>query len=178
MPKEKRKLPPHVTISVSPFVPKPFTPFQWEPQDTREQILHKQKLLLAHTTNRKLRLSWHQVDISQLEAVLARGDRRVGQAVYLAWKKGCHLDAWEEQFRFDWWEEAMQEAGLSMAFYANRRRSFDEVLPWSHLDYGIREDFLRRENLKAREAVTTPQCREQCSGCGANSFLPGGVCFE
>ncbi|WP_270739227.1 TIGR03960 family B12-binding radical SAM protein [Massilioclostridium coli] len=166
-----------VSISASTFVPKPFTPFQWEPQDTPEMVAEKQKHMVASTTTKKIRLSWHEVHTSQLEAVLARGDRRLGEVLYRAWKKGCYFDSWEENFFFDRWQEAMEESGLTMEFYANRRRDFSEVLPWSHLDYGISESFLKRENEKAKQEKVTPNCRLQCSGCSANKLI-GGPCFE
>ncbi len=163
-----------VSISASSFVPKPFTPFQFEPQDTMEQIVEKQKRLVASIRSRKISCSWHDVHVSVLEGILARGDRRLGAAIYKAWKdKGCRLDSWDEVFRFDAWMEAFAECGIDTAFYANRRRSYDEILPWDHLDYYIRKDFLIREDEKAHEAATTPNCRQQCSGCGAR--LEGGV---
>ena len=108
--------------------------------------------------------------------MLARGDRRLGKVIYSAWEKGCRLDSWDECFQFDLWEEAFSENNLTMEFYASRKRSFDEILPWSHLDFGISEAFLRKENEKAYEAVTTPNCREKCSGCGANCLMEGGRC--
>lgn len=165
-----------VSISASTFVPKPFTPFQWEPQDTREMIEQKQKHMLDSTTTRKIRLSWHKVDTSILEAVLARGDRRLGAVILSAWKRGCYFDSWDENFFYDRWLEAFAECGLDPAFYASRRREFTEVLPWSHLDYGVSDKFLQRENEKAKQAATTPNCRLNCAGCGANQLV-GGKCF-
>lgn len=166
-----------VSISASTFVPKPFTPFQWEPQDTREMIEQKQKHMLASATTRKIRLSWHKVNTSILEAVLARGDRRLGAVIYSAWKRGCYFDSWDENFFYDRWLEAFAECGLEPEFYASRRRPFTEVLPWSHLDYGISEKFLQKENEKAKREKTTPNCRLNCAGCGANQLLAGGKCF-
>ncbi len=165
-----------ISVSVSTFVPKPFTPFQWEAQDTMETVKAKQKHLVETIRSKKISCSWHNVKTSVLEGVLARGDRRLGKVIYSAWKKGCMLDSWDECFRFDLWEEAFAENGLAMEFYASRKRSFDEVLPWSHLDFGVSEAFLRKENKKAYEAVTTPHCREKCSGCGANRLMEGGRC--
>lgn len=167
----------NVSISVSCFVPKPFTPFQWEPQDTAEQLKEKQAHLRASLTTRKISLSWHDADVSFLEAVLARGDRRLGAVIEGAWRRGCKLDSWSQYFSLPAWLEALEEAGLDPAFYAHRRRSFDEVLPWDHLDYGVTKSFFIRENEKAKESRTTPNCRQQCSGCGA-SVWKGGVCFE
>ena len=166
-----------VSISVSCFVPKPFTPFQWEPQDTAEQLKEKQAHLRASLTTRKISLSWHDADVSFLEGVLARGDRRLGPVIEGAWRRGCKLDSWSQYFSLAAWMEALEEAGLDPAFYANRRRSFEEVFPWDHLDYGVTKSFLMCENEKAYQSRTTPHCRQQCSGCGA-SVWKGGVCFE
>lgn len=164
-----------VSISASSFVPKPFTPFQWEPQDTMEQLEEKQKHLYASVTTKKIRISTHLTPTSFLEGVLARGDRRLSKVLELAWKKGCKFDSWDDHFDFDKWMEAFDEAGLDPSFYANRRRDFDEILPWDHLDYGISKKFLMNENKKAHESVTTPHCRIKCAGCGANR-LNGGKC--
>lgn len=167
---------PQVSISIATFVPKPFTPFQWNGQDIRQSIEEKQNYLLEHVSNKKIRLHWHQFDTSLLEAVLARGDRRIGKAIYAAWKKGCYFDSWDECFQFPKWREAMDEAGLKMEFYASRERDFSEILPWSHLDFGISLSFLQRENQNAMQEKTTPNCRQQCAGCGANQLI-GGKCF-
>ena len=167
----------HVSVSVAVFVPKPFTPFEFEPQDTREQVEKKVRYLLDQNNSRKISVKYHDFDTSFLEAVLARGDRRLSPVVYKAWQKGCHFDSWQEHFHFDRWMEAMEECGLDPAFYANRARPYEEVAPWSHLDYFIDKSFLVRENKLAHQAATTPHCRERCAGCGA-SKLRGGVCFE
>ena len=172
--------PVNVTVSVSTFVPKPFTPFQWFGQDTLEQIVKKQKHMLDCITSRKISFKYHASKTSVLEAVFARGDRRLGRVIYKAWQKGCYFDGWDEHFYFDRWEEALKECGLTIEFYANRTREIGEVLPWSHLDYGVTEAFLRKEWEKAQQAATTPNCREQCSGCGANKLLErkAGKCVE
>lgn len=164
-----------VSISASSFVPKPFTPFQWEPQDTMEQLEEKQKHLYASVTTKKSRISTHLTPTSFLEGVFARGDRRLSKVLELAWKKGCKFDSWDDHFDFEKWMEAFDESGLDPSFYANRRRDFDEILPWDHLDYGISKKFLMNENKKAHESVTTPHCRIKCAGCGANR-LNGGKC--
>lgn len=164
-----------VNISASSFVPKPFTPFQWEPQDTREQLEEKQEHLLASVTTKKIKISTHLSQSSFMEGVLARGDRRLSKVIELAWRKGCKFDSWDDQFKFDLWMEAFDEAGLDPAFYANRRREYDEILPWDHLDYGVTKQFLINENKKAHESVTTPHCRIKCAGCGSNK-LNGGKC--
>ncbi|MCQ2483951.1 MAG: TIGR03960 family B12-binding radical SAM protein [Clostridia bacterium] len=164
-----------VSISASSFVPKPFTPFQWEPQDTREQLEEKQAHLLSSVTTKKIKISTHLSQSSFLEGVFARGDRRLSKVIELAWKKGCKFDSWDDQFKFNKWMEAFEEAGLEPSFYANRRREYDEILPWDHLDYGVTKQFLINENKKAHQSVTTPHCRIKCAGCGSNK-LNGGKC--
>lgn len=167
----------NVTVSVSTFVPKPFTPFQYEAQDTLDAINQKHKLLASNIPSRKITLKYHESHASVLEAALARGDRRLGKVLLAAYRKGCWLDSWEECFHFDRWLEAFAECGLDPAFYANRARSFEERLPWSHLDYFISEPFLQRENERAHAAEVTPNCRQACAGCGA-ARLKAGVCLE
>ena len=164
-----------VSISVASFVPKPFTPFQWEPQDTREMLLEKQAHLLSCVKTRKVNVSYHKVDISFLEGVFARGDRRLSKVIYYAWQHGCKFDGWDDSFLFDTWLEAFEQCGVDPMFYTSRKREFEEILPWDHLDYGIRKEFLISENKKAHESVTTPHCRIKCAGCGANR-LNGGKC--
>lgn len=166
-----------ITLSASNFVPKPFTPFQWEPQDTMEQLIKKQEHLRAQANNnRKIKINCHNPEISFLEAIFACGDRRLGKVLLKAQQKGCKFDGWDDLFRYDLWMEAFQECGVDPAFYANRRRSFDEVLPWSHIDIGVSEEFLKRECQRAYESQTSPNCREQCMGCGANRMMMGGKC--
>ncbi len=165
-----------VSISTATFVPKPFTPFQFEPQITREEVIRRQELLRNTITSKKIKASLHVSDISRMEAVLARGDRKLGAVLYAAWKKGCRLDSWDEYFNADAWNAAFAETGIDPAFYANRTRTYEEVLPWDHLDYYVSKPFLIRENQKAHRAETTASCREHCAGCGANQCL-GGACF-
>ncbi|MBQ8434953.1 MAG: TIGR03960 family B12-binding radical SAM protein, partial [Oscillospiraceae bacterium] len=165
-----------VSISTATFVPKPFTPFEFEPQATREEIMHKQQLLIDSITSKKIRASWHDPSTSILEAVLARGDRRLGQVIYKAWKNGSKFDSWGEHFNFDNWSRAFDECGLNMEFYASRRREYDEVMPWDHLDYYISKEFLIRENKKAQMAETTPHCRQNCAACGVTKET-GRACF-
>ncbi len=163
-----------VSTSVSGFVPKAFTPFQWEAQDTMEQLEEKQ-MHLAHTvTSKKISLSWHDAKTSVLEGVFARGDRRLGQAIYKAWQLGCKFDSWSEFFRFDLWQKAFEECGIDPNFYNARKREFSEVLPWDHIDIGVTKAFLQRENEKAHKETTTPHCRQQCAGCGANRLCEKG----
>lgn len=163
----------NVTISTSSFVPKAFTPFQWEPQDTVEMLHEKQKHLRDSITTKKIKYNWHEADTSFLEGVFARGDRRLGAVLLEAHKRGCKFDGWADFFSLEKWLAAFESCGLDPAFYANRRRSFDEILPWDHLDYGVTKEFLIQECKKAYESVTTPNCREHCSGCGANCWKVG-----
>lgn len=165
-----------ISVSVSTFVPKPFTPFQWEAQDTREMVTQKQKHLVETIRSRKISCSWHNVNTSILEGVLARGDRRLGKVLLDAWKMGCHFDSWDELFHFENWQKAFEQNDLTMEFYASRKRPFGEIFPWSHLDFGVTEEFLRRENEKAHRFETTPNCRQHCSGCGANRLMEGDRC--
>jgi len=166
-----------VSISVSTFVPKPFTPFQFEPQITKEEILRKQQYLRSCITTKKISLSWHDSSTSFLEGVFARGDRKLGSVIEAAVSKGCRFDGWDECFELDKWLEAFTECGIDPAFYANRARSFDEINPWDMLDYGVTKKFLICQNELAHKAITTPNCREKCAGCGANKYGEG-VCFE
>ena len=164
-----------VGTSASSFVPKPFTPFQWEPQATPEQLKQKQEHLKATVPSKKISLAFHDIPTSFLEGVLARGDRRLADVIELAWKKGCEFDSWGEFFKIEVWQQAFDELGIDPAFYAHRRRSFEEILPWDHIDFGVSKAFLMREAKKAYEAQTTPHCRIHCAGCGANK-LNGGKC--
>lgn len=157
---------PSVSVSLSTFIPKPFTAFEFEPQADEETIRSRQKHLMDYADDRKITISRSKYDTSLAEAVLARGDRRVGQAIYLAWKKGCFLDGWEEYFDFSKWKQAFDECGLDMSFYANRRRPYDEIAPWSHIDMLVSREFLIEENKRAHAGVCTPNCREKCSNCG------------
>lgn len=165
----------NVSISVSCFVPKPFTPFQWEAQDTMEQLKAKQHLLLESVKSRKISVSYHDARTSFLEGVFARGDRRLCDVMERAWRKGCHFDSWDECFSFEKWMEAFEECGVDPYFYTSRKRSYDELLPWDHMDYGISNKFFQKEAEKAYQSVTTPHCREKCNACGANK-LNGGKC--
>ena len=167
----------NVSISVSSFVPKPFTPFQYEPQDTLEEIKRKQMLLKDNVSSKKISLSYHDSSTSFLEGVLARGDRRLCNVIEKAWQSGCKFDSWSECFLVDEWLKAFESEGLEPSFYANRKRDYNEVLPWSHLDYGVSEAFLIKENELAHCETTTPNCREKCSACGAACYGEG-VCFE
>ena len=166
-----------VTLSTSSFVPKPFTPFQWEPQDTEDSLKAKQQLVKESIKTKKITYNYHDSSTSFLEAVFARGDRRLCKVMELAHKKGFHFDGWSDCFNLDNWLQMFEECGIDTAFYANRRRSFDEVLPWDHIDYGVSKEFLINECKKAYNSETTQNCRQKCSNCGANKWK-GGVCVE
>ncbi len=177
MPERQKGRSVNVSISVSTFVPKPFTPFQYEPQDNLEEVERKQKLLNESLTTKKISLSWHDSKTSILEGVFARGDRRLGKVISEAVRLGCKFDGWGECFDFEKWMQAFENAGVEPFFYNYRKREFNEILPWSHLDYGVSEEFLQRENRQAHNECTTPNCREKCAACGANCYGKG-VCFE
>lgn len=164
-----------VNISVASFVPKPFTPFQWASQDTIDELVSKQNHLLSSVKTKKISVSYHKVNISFLEGVFARGDRRLCDVVEYAWKNGCKFDSWDDSFLFDVWLDAFDKCKIDPLFYTSRKREYSEILPWDHLDYGIRKQFLIDENEKALAATTTPHCRIKCAGCGTNR-LNGGKC--
>ena len=164
-----------VSISCASFIPKPFTPFQWEPEDTMDSLKAKQEHLLESIPTRKIKVSYHQTPTSLLEGVLARGDRRLSNVIYEAFRNGCKFDSWDDQFKFDVWMNAFDKFGIDPLFFTQRRRPFSELLPWDHLDYGVSRKFLENENRKAHMNTTTPHCRIKCAGCGAN-LLNGGNC--
>ncbi len=164
-----------VNISVASFVPKPFTPFQWAAQDTIDELISKQNHLLSSVKTKKISVSYHKVNISFLEGVFARGDRKLCDVVEYAWRHGCKFDSWDDSFLFDVWLEAFEKCSVDPLFYTSRKREYTEILPWDHLDYGIRKQFLIDENEKALSADTTPHCRIKCAGCGTNR-LNGGKC--
>lgn len=167
----------NVSVSVASLVPKPFTPFQWEPQDRPDTLIEKQDFLISCVKTRKVSVSRHVPWTSFLEGVFARGDRRLCDVIETAWRKGCKFDSWEEHLDREKWMDSFAENGIDPFFYTARRRSFDEVLPWDHMDYGVTKNFLIRENEKAHRGETTASCREKCAGCGA-ARLNGGVCNE
>lgn len=167
----------NVSVSVASLVPKPFTPFQWEPQDRPDTLIEKQNFLISCVKTRKVSVSRHVPWTSFLEGVFARGDRRLCDVIETAWRKGCKFDSWEEHLDREKWMGSFAENGIDPFFYTARRRSFDEVLPWDHMDYGVTKKFLIRENEKAHRGETTASCREKCAGCGA-ARLNGGVCNE
>ena len=175
VPKAQRAKGLRVTCSASVFVPKPFTPFQWEPQDTQEIVKAKQQHVREKFKAIKgANFNYHESDLSYLEACFARGDRRMGKVLLRAFEKGCMLDGWSELFKYDAWREAFEETGVDPAFYAFRRREKDEILPWDHIDCGVTKEFLWREKEKADKAATTKDCRQGCNGCGLQRYK--GVC--
>ena len=165
-----------ITVSTSCFVPKSHTPFQWEGQNPREEYLRKVTLLREHLRNKSITYNWHDPETSFLEAVLSRGDRRLADVLETAWRKGAKFDAWSEFFSLDTWLDALAAHGLDPAFYANRVREKDEVFPWAAVSDGVKESYLWRERERAYAGTTTPDCREKCSGCGANRLCEGGIC--
>ena len=167
----------NVTVSASSFVPKPHTPFQWEAQDSIEQILLKQNHLKESITTKKITFNYHDSKTSYLEGVFARGDRKLCRVMLKAAEKGFRFDGWNDCFDFDAWMEIFKECNIDPDFYTSRKREFDEILPWDFLSYGVSKEFLKRECEKAYNSQTTPNCREKCSNCGAACYK-GGVCFE
>lgn len=161
---------PSVTVSVSCFIPKPFTPFQWEAQDSMETFVEKQRFLESKITDRKIRFVHHDARVSHIEAVLARGDRRLAPAMALACERGFCFDAWDEFFRYDEWIKVLSDCGIDYNFYSNREWGENEVLPWDIIDCGVTKSFLMRERHNAYMGKTTPSCREKCSGCGVNKL--------
>lgn len=169
----------NITLSTSCFIPKPFTPFQWEPMDDIENLMNKQYHLkdLIKKRTRKIKYNYHDAKLSLIEAVFARGDRRLGELLYSAWKKGCKFDGWDEFFSYNKWMEAFTECGIDPKFYANRKREYSEVLPWDHLDMGISKEFLIKESEKAYDGDLTRNCSVGCSMCGAQVYK-SGICTK
>ncbi len=165
-----------ITASSSCFVPKPFTPFQWEAQDSLDKLYEKANLLKSEIKDKKISYNYHDPKVSRIEAVIARGDRRVGKVIERAYISGCYFDGWGDYFNYDKWESAFEEEGLDMGFYANRERNTAEVLPWDFIDIGVTKAFLVKEREKAFNAEVSVDCREKCHGCGVNRRYPGGYC--
>ncbi|KNZ40960.1 TIGR03960 family B12-binding radical SAM protein [Acetobacterium bakii] len=167
-----------VVLSAASFVPKPFTPFQWMGQNTRQEFKDKQNHLKSKIKDRKISYSWHDSGVSYMEAVFARGDRRLGPVLLKAHEMGCRFDGWGEYFSLEKWMEAFAEVGVDPDFYALRNREYDEILPWDFIDIGVKKDYLIAENNKSREVITTPFCREHCSNCGIMEFKEGWKCND
>ena len=181
IPKEERNGKVQIVASSSFFVPKPFTPFQWASMNTKDEFLHKAHIVnstIKEQLNKKsIKYNWHEADVTVLEGVLARGDRRVGKVILNAYKNGALYDAWSETFDNEIWMKAFQEEQVDIMFYTKRERDVDEILPWDFIDVGVSKEFYKREWERAKSEVVTPNCRMACQGCGAASF-GGGVCFE
>ena len=181
IPKDQRNGKCQIVASTSFFIPKPFTPFQWATMLNKEDYIAKANVvnheIKAQLNHKSLKYNWHEADATVLEGVFARGDRRVSKALLEAYRLGCIYDSWGEHFRYDLWMQAFENAGVDIAFYNLRERDLDEVLPWDFINVGVSKEFLKREWKNALEEKVTPNCRMQCSGCGAASF-GGGVCFE
>ncbi len=181
VPRERRSGKCQIVASTSFFVPKPFTPFQWARMCTKEEFLHRAWVVnheIKEQKNRKsIKYNWHEADVTVLEGILARGDRRIGPAIRRAYEKGCLFDSWSEWFKNDLWLEAFAECGVDVDFYTTRARALDEIFPWDFIEIGVSRAFLEREWKRAQEGVVTANCRQSCSGCGAAVF-GGGVCRE
>lgn len=181
IPKEQRNGKVSIVSSTSFFVPKPFTPFQWTRMATSEEFLEKQRFLnqkMKEQLNQKsIKYNWHEAELTMLEGVLARGDRRLGKVIYDAYKAGCMFDSWSEYFKYDVWMECFEKNGIDPLFYTAREREEDELFPWDFIDIGVSKKFLWLEYQRAKEEKVTPNCRQKCAGCGARVF-GGGVCFE
>jgi len=165
VPKGKRGKPLSINLSVSCFVPKPFTPFQWVPQDIYG-FEEKQVFIKKNLSKKSIRYNHHNAKQSIIEALLARGDRKLGSVIFEVWRSGAKFEGWSEHFQYDLWAAAMENAGLDFAFYTARQREYDETLPWEHIDVGITKEFLIREMENSKQAETTPNCREGCGNCG------------
>lgn len=167
-----------ITVSTSCFVPKPHSPFQWEKQVTREEYMRRVKLLRETMTARAITYNWHDPETSFIEAVLSRGDRRIGDVIYEVWKNGGRMDSWSEGFSLERWLNACEAVGVDPAFYANRERDKDEVLPWSIISMGVEPRHLWHEREMCYKSALSPDCRVQCTGCGASRLLREGKCDE
>lgn len=165
-----------ITASASCFVPKPQTPFQWDAQNTLAMLQGKQDYMKKIMKTKNVTYNWHDAKTSVLEGVIARGDRRQGKAIYLAWQRGCKFDGWDQLFDYEKWMQAFADCGLDPAFYASRQRPLDEVFPWDHIGCGTNKKYLIREWQRSRNAEITPDCMRRCAGCGSNTLLEGGMC--
>ena len=181
VPKENRNGKCQIVASTSFFVPKPFTPFQWATMCTSEEYIEKAHIvnneMKAQLNKKSLKYNWHEADVTVLEGVFARGDRKVGKVLLEAYKLGCLYDSWSEHFQNDVWLQAFENTGIDIDFYNLRKRVLDEIFPWDFIDIGVTKKFLMREWTRAMEGKVTPNCRMGCSGCGA-AIYGGGVCFE
>ena len=181
VPKEKRNGRVQIVASTSFFIPKPFTPFQWAPQCTKEQFLQKAYLtrssIISQLNQKSIKYNWHEADVSVIESVLARGDRKLNKAILRAYERGCMYDAWSEYYKHEVWLSVFEECGIDPDFYTTRIREDDEVFPWDFLDCGVTKEFLLREWHRAQEETVTLNCKQQCNGCGAAKYHTG-ICME
>lgn len=181
VPKEKRNGKVQIVASTSFFIPKPFTPFQWASQCTKEQFLEKayttKRAIMEQLNQKSIKYNWHEADASVMEGILARGDRRLCEPILKAYKKGCIFDAWGEYYKHDVWLETFEECGIDIGFYTTRERSLDEIFPWDFIDCGVSKEFLKREWLRALDEQVTKNCKQQCNACGAAKFKCG-ICTE
>ena len=181
VPKEKRNGKVQIVASTSFFIPKPFTPFQWAPQCTKEEFLDKayitKRAVMEQLNQKSIKYNWHEADASVMEGILARGDRKLCKVIEKAYKKGCIFDAWGEYYKHDIWMETFAECNVDTSFYTTRPRELDEIFPWDFLDCGVSKEFLKKEWLRAVNEEVTPNCKMQCSACGAAKF-GCGICFE
>ena len=181
IPKEERHGKVSIVASTSFFVPKPFTPFQWASMNNKEQFLSKARIvntkMKSLLNHKSIRYNWHEADVSVLEGLLARGDRKISKVIYDAYKGGALYDSWSDSFDNNIWEKAIADNNVDMDFYISRERDLDEILPWDFIDIGVTKQFLKKEWERAKQELVTPNCRTKCAGCGAARF-GGGVCFE
>lgn len=181
IPKDQRNGKVSITSSTSFFVPKPFTPFQWSRMITGSEYVEKQRFLKSKMKEqlnfKSIKYNWHEAEVTELEGVMARGDRRVSGAIYDAYQAGCLYDSWSEHFNYDKWMKAFEENGVDMAFYNGRERDEQEIFPWDFIDVGVTKAFLLREYKRAKAEKVTPNCKQACANCGAKDF-GGGVCYD
>ena len=182
VPKEERKgSPVQIVASTSFFIPKPFTPFQWARMNTKEEFIEKayitKRAVMDQLNQKRIKYNWHEADVSVIEGVLARGDRKLADAIEMIYKKGCIFDSWTEYFKNNIWLESMEECGLDPAFYTTRERDLDEIFPWDFLDCGVTKEFLMREWKKAINEEVSLNCAAQCQGCGAAKYGVG-ICTQ
>ena len=170
-----------IVTSTSFFIPKPFTPFQWASQCRKEEFLDKayltRKSITEQLNQKSIKYNWHEADVSVLEGIMARGDRKINQVILKAYEMGCVYDAWSEYYKNDVWMQAFEDCGVDPDFYTVRERRENEIFPWDFIDCGVSKNFLLREWHRAQEETVTPNCRKQCQGCGAARFGTG-VCLE
>ena len=181
IPKEQRNGKCQITVSTSFFVPKPLTPFQWVSMNTMDEFLEKARIvnreIKDQLNHKSIKYNWHEAEVTILEGLLARGDRRVGKAVLKAYENGALYDAWSETFHFEYWLDAFAQTGIDMDFYTSRERTPDEILPWDFIRIGVTKQFLLKEWERSKRGEVTKNCRAGCSGCGAAAYK-GGVCIE